>query len=142
MPPAPAYIASHDATLQVRQLVEQDKELVLSCLACERTSIWSLDAILRRFRSSPGATLAAIQLKTKCPGCGNPAKIATADGPHFNELLPRRHDFQERQASFVRRVLSQAGIDPATWGYHPLNTPTKIIGELGPDGEVRGARRV
>lgn len=120
MQPVVWYVSTHEANLQVRDLIERDLEVVLTCLTCERSRIWMMDDILQRFRSSPGATLTAIQQRARCPGCGGPARVTTADGPHFSELLPRRHDHLERKASFVRRVLSHAGIDPASWGYPPL----------------------
>jgi hypothetical protein len=114
-------VPSHEANLQVRQLIERDIELVFTCPPCERSNIWTISDIVERFRSSPGATLAAIQLQTKCPGCGGRANVATVEGPHSAELLTGRHDFQVRQAIFVRRVLAEAGIDPASWGYSPLD---------------------
>jgi hypothetical protein len=114
-------VPSHEASLQVRQLIERDKELVFTCPACERSNIWTMSDIVGRFRSSPGATLASIQQHSKCPGCGGRANVATVEGPHSAQLLAGRHDFQELQARFVRRVLTEAGIDPTSWGYPPLD---------------------
>ena len=92
---------------------------------CERTRILDTEAILARFRASPGATLPAIRLKCKCIGCGHLPKVRTANGPNDRELKSGSWDYLDRRARFVRRVLSQAGIDPGTWGYPPLGLKNK-----------------
>lgn len=100
------------AALRLVDALERKMEIVFRCTACGTSRSWRRDVMLGRARSLLAMTMAQIQRRTPCPRCGD---RIPAMAPGGGVLDPG--DLAEQFRWEAVTALSEAGLDPADYGY-------------------------
>lgn len=114
------------------EVLEYGWDLAVKCEACGRSERHSRDQFVITWRKYLNAPIGELTKRLKC-SCGERACRSYVLGgsyAHYGMVF----DYLEGRARWIRRTLSDAGLDPATYGYPPIEGERTGRNEKGPAG--------
>lgn len=111
------------------EVLEYGWDLAVKCEACGRQTRYSKAQFVGPWRKYLNAAIGELTKRLKCECKAQACRSYVLGGSyaHFGMVS----DYFAGRAIWIRKALSEAGLDPAAYGYPPLTEPGH---EKGPAG--------
>lgn len=101
------------------EVLEHGWDLAVKCEACDRPERFSKAQFVGPWRKYLNAPITELTKRLKCP-CGEQACRSYVLGGSY-AWFGMVADYFEGRARWIRNALTEAGLDPAAYGYPPLD---------------------
>jgi hypothetical protein len=119
--PLPAdtrHIARFTSSYRLVEILEHGWSLRVRCLACNKHSTICKAEMLGPLRKYLNASMRDLQPRLVCECGAHDAQTYETNGSYRS--LGMAHDTFQASARWIRTTLTEAGLDPADYGYDPL----------------------